>query len=109
MSAVSPSKDAGKPNLTLVSDDIYHFNRRPESSAERIRRLQLEAKMLAREQIQALEVSMRTLAAQAREMSTGGDAYPVGVREMAGRLADDLDAKAQTIDAVMERFPLPVV
>ena len=106
MTAKPSSVEPGKPNLSLVSDDIYHFNRKPETSAGRIQRLQLEAKVLAREQIQALETTMRAVAAQAREISEGGAAYPAGVRELASRVAEDIDGKALTMDALMERIPL---
>jgi molybdate-binding protein len=107
MSGSTQSNDPAKPNLTLVSDDVYHLNRKPETGAERIRRLQLEAKVLAREQIEGLERSMLALADQARELSEGGDAYPVGIRDLAARMAEELDAKAQTMKAVMDRVPLP--
>jgi hypothetical protein len=109
MTGKSSSKGPVKPNLTLVSDDIYHLNRLPESTAQRILRLQVEAKILAREQISSLERAMNTLAAQAREISAGGDAYPPGVRDMASRLADDLETRAANIDAVMERISLPTL
>lgn len=99
--------DGDKPKLALVSDDVYHFNRRPETPAERIKRLQLEARVLAREQIEAMERQMMALAAQARELSMGGEAYPPGVREMCARMAEDLEAKASSMEAVMERIPLP--
>jgi hypothetical protein len=85
MTGKSSSKDPTKPALTLVSDDIYHLNRQSETPAERIRRLQVEAKILAREQIEILERAMNGLAAQARDISFGGDAYPPGIREMAGQ------------------------
>jgi hypothetical protein len=107
MTGKSSSKDPPKPTLTLVSDDIYHLNRQSETPAERIRRLQAEAKILAREQVETLEKAMNGLAAQAREISVGGDAYPPGIREMASRLAEDLEAKAASMDAIMERVSLP--
>ncbi len=109
MTGKSSSKDPTKPTLTLVSDDIYHLNRQPETPAQRIRRLQVEAKILAREQIEALERAMNSLAAQARDISLGGDAYPPGIREMASRLAEDLEARAASMDAVMERVSLPTL
>jgi hypothetical protein len=99
--------DPNKPSLTLVSDDLYHLNRAPQTTAERVRRLQLEAKILAREQITALEKAMTELAALAREVAAGGDAYPPGIREMSSRLAETLEAKAVSMDAVMERVALP--
>jgi hypothetical protein len=103
----TPSKDPAKPSLTLVSDDIYHFNRASETPAERIKRLQVEAKVLAREEITSLERAMKDLAHMAREMAAGGDAYPAGVREMASRLAEDLEMRAQSMDALMERVQPP--
>jgi hypothetical protein len=39
----------------------------------------------------------------AREIAEGGEAYPVGARELAGRLAADLPARAQTLKAVVNR------
>jgi hypothetical protein len=109
MSGNSGSQDPAKPPLTLVSDDIYHLNRAPETTAERIRRLQVEAKVLAREQITALETSMMALAAQCREVAIGGDAYPPGIRDMAVRLAEDLEIRAQSMDAVMDRVAMPTL
>jgi hypothetical protein len=101
--------DSSKRPLTLVSDDVYRLDRKPETPAERIRRLQVEAKLLAREQIGDLERAMIGLAAKAREVTIGGDAYPPGIREMASRLAEDLEAKAQSMDAVLERVTPPTL
>jgi hypothetical protein len=39
----------------------------------------------------------------AKEIADGGDAYPVGARELAGRLAADLPAKADTLKAIVGR------
>ena len=39
----------------------------------------------------------------AREIAEGGEAYPVGARELAGRLASDLPAKAETLKAIVSR------
>ena len=39
----------------------------------------------------------------AREIAEGGDAYPVGAREIASRLAEDLPMKAETIKAIVSR------
>lgn len=109
MSGKSSSETPQQPKLTLVSDDVYHFNRQPETPAQRIRRLQVEAKILAREQIEGIKTAMRALALQAREVSAGGDAYPPGIRDMALRLAEDLETKASRMDAVMERVALPTL
>ena len=109
MTGKPSSQDPTKRTLTLVSDDIYHLNRQSETPTQRIRGLQVEAKILAREQVEMLEKAMNDLAVQARDISLGGDAYPPGVREMASRLAVDLEAKAASMDAVMERVSLPTL
>lgn len=94
-----------KPDLRLVSAEaeIYELMRAPATTADRVKRLQLEARALAVEQVEALEKVLMEAAAMAEEIAAGGDAYPVGARELAGRLASDLPAKAQTLKAVVSR------
>lgn len=102
------SADQGsKPKLSLVNEEIYRLDRRPESTSERVRRLQAEARLLAREQVEALEKAMLDLSAMAEEIAKGGEAYPAGVRELAGRISEELPGKAQTLQALMERIPEP--
>lgn len=86
-------------HLTVVSDGTS----RTESPAARIRRLQEEARAIARQQIQDFEASLEELAAMAGEIAVGGDAYPVGVRQIAEQLAVDLTAKMQTVEALRSR------
>ena len=95
------------PKLSLVSDEIYQLGRKPETTSQRVKRLQAEARILAREQVEALEKSMNALAAQAREVAEGGDAYPAGVRDLAVRLAEDLETRAQSMQVLMARVPEP--
>ena len=102
------SADQGsKPKLSLVNEEIYRLDRRPESTSERVRRLQAEARLLAREQVEALEKAMLDVSATAEEISKGGEAYPAGVRELAGRIAEELPGKVQTLQALMDRIPEP--
>ena len=75
----------------------------PETPAERIRRLQAEAHALAREQIQALHTGMVEVARLAVEVAEGGEAYPVGAREVARRLTEDLSQRAQTLQAILRK------
>jgi len=98
---------ADKPRLSLVNEEIYRLDRKPETTNERVRRLQAEARMLAREQIQVLERALMHAATLAEEIAGGGDAYPAGVRELASRINEDLPAKVQTLQALMERIPEP--
>lgn len=93
------------PALSLVSDlaPLYDLGRKPETTAQRVRRLQSEARILAREQIDTLSRQIEEVIATAGEIAKGGDAYPVGVREQAERLVPDLEAKVQGIRAIMDR------
>ena len=96
---------SAKPDLRLVSaeSEIYDLMRAPETTAGRVRRLQLEARALAVEQVEALEKVLKQAAEMAREIAEGGDAYPVGAREIASRLVVDLPIKADTIRTIVAR------
>ena len=83
--------------------EVYVLGRGPETRAERIRRMQSNAKALAREQIEAMAEAMLEVAHMAEEVSTGGEAYPVGVRELASRLKADLENQAKSIEALLLR------
>jgi len=94
-----------QPDLRLVKAEaeIYDLMRTPETTADRVKRLQLEARALAVEQVEALEAVLMQAAMLAREIAEGGDAYPVGAREIAGRLAADLPSKSETLKAIVSR------
>ena len=77
--------------------------RTPETTTERVKRLQLEARALAVEQVEALERVLLEASRMAKEIADGGDAYPVGAREIASRLHSDLPAKAETLKAIVGR------
>jgi hypothetical protein len=100
-----PKPGPAKPDLRLVSPEaeIYDLMRTPVTTADRVKRLQLEARALAVEQIESLDRLLIQAADMAREIAEGGEAYPVGARELAGRLAADLPARAQTLKAVVNR------
>jgi hypothetical protein len=75
----------------------------PESPADRIRRLQLEAKGLAREHIEMLAAALTEVSRLSSEISEGGDLYPVGVRELSRRLIEDASNSALTLTAIIDR------
>jgi hypothetical protein len=106
MPAKSPPKPS-KPDLRLVAaeSEIYNLMKAPETTAERVKRLQMEARALALEEVEALERLLAAAATKADEIARGGDAYPVGAREVASRLADDLPKKAETIRTIVSRLP----
>ena len=94
-----------KPKLELVpgESEVYVLGTGPETRAQRVSRMQSNARALAREHIEAMVESLRVTAAIAEEIATGGDAYPIGVRELSGRLVRDFAAHAGSIEAILQR------
>lgn len=78
-----------------------------ESLAARVQRLQAEARVFAREHITALEAALEQVTRLSAEVAEGGEAYPVGVRELAERLAQECESQRQTIEAILARGRLP--
>ncbi|MFY8143049.1 MAG: hypothetical protein ACOVMT_04100 [Caulobacter sp.] len=99
----------GKP-FKIVSPvpgvaELYDLGRGPETTGQRVQRLQAEARLLAREEIERLDRDLRRLADQARAVSEGGDAYPAGIRELAGRISVDTAQRAEILRALLDRAP----
>ena len=90
------------PSLAVVADNDLK-TQKPETVAERVRRLQIEAKQLARDHIHALTSAIMDAELIAAEIAEGGDAYPAGVRDLARRFAEDCDARVQTLEAITAR------
>ena len=82
--------------LSLVSEST-------EPLCERIRRLQAEARSMAREHVAALEQALVGVSRLAAEIADGGEAYPVGARQMARQLIAECEGRAQTLDAILMR------
>lgn len=74
-----------------------------DSISQRVRKLQAEARGLAREHVTALRAALATVEALSSDIAQGGEAYPVGVRDIARRLAEDIGAKAQTLQLLSGR------
>lgn len=92
------------PSLSVVADnDLKPTTPKSETVAQRVRRLQTEAKTLAKDHIRALNQAIIEVELLAAEISEGGDAYPAGVRDLARRLAEDCSAKGQTLEAIAAR------
>ena len=86
-----------------LPSEVYDLGRGPESTADRVRRLQKEAKLLATEEVESLEQKMEACSAQAKQIAEGGEAYPAGVRDLAGRIAAEIEQRAQMLQALLER------
>src|ERR1700740_2692776 len=74
-----------------------------ETGAQRVRRLQLEAKTLAKDHIRALSTAMVEVETIAAEIAWGGHAYPAGGGDPARRLVEDCEARVQTLEAIVAR------
>jgi len=98
-------------HLTTVPDmndepakgSVVELGRGAESAAWRIQQLQHEARSMAREQIEAFARDLSSMATRAAEIAGGGDAYAVGARELASRLAQELPQKAQLLRTLLSR------
>jgi hypothetical protein len=95
------------PKLSLVPDSVYWLDRPPETTSGRVRRHQFEAQILAREHIGELRLAMKEVEGLAFVVAQGGDIYPPGVRDAAGRLLSYLQVQAQTLDTLVTRLPEP--
>lgn len=94
------------PSLSVVADNDLHTATaaaKPETVAERVRRLQAEAKQLAKDHVRALAEAMMAAEHMAAEIAEGGDAYPPGVRDLARRFVEDCEARVQTLEAISAR------
>ncbi|TAJ70931.1 MAG: hypothetical protein EPO51_15590 [Phenylobacterium sp.] len=93
------------PSLSVVADNNLKtiITPKAESVSERVRRLQAEAKQLAKEHIKSLSAAMVDLEQLAAEIAEGGDAYAPGIREVARQLAEELDSRVQTLEAIAAR------
>jgi hypothetical protein len=96
------SNDEVQPAPAPMSE-VVALARGAESTNERIRRLQWEARVLAGEQAEALGADLEAMAERALEIAEGGEAYPAGVRELAARIAVDLPLKAKTLLTILHR------
>jgi hypothetical protein len=91
------------PSLSVVADNDLKTLPKSETVAQRVQRLQAEARQLAKDHIKSLTGAMMDLEQLATEIAEGGDAYAPGIRDIARRLAEDLDARVQTLDAISAR------
>ena len=88
-----------------AAGNVHELGRQVETGVQRVRRMQHEAHVLAHEQIEILTRDLVALAERAAEIAEGGEAYPIGVRELCTRVAEELTSQAQTMQAILERAP----
>lgn len=95
------------PSLSVVAGnapmDLGEAQVQAEALSARVRRLQAEAKSLAREHVQALEDALIAVERLSAEIADGGEAYPPGVRDIARRLVEECEQRVQTLEAIVGR------
>jgi hypothetical protein len=85
-------------HLTVVAPSSF-----AETPSARAKRLMAEARSAAIEHVAALEGALEAAASLAQDVSEGGDAYPVGVRELARQLSEETFSRLQTLNAIMSK------
>ena len=92
------------PTLSVVTDnDLKPAFVKTETVALRVRRLQAEAKQLAKDHVKSFTEAMAELEQLAAEIAEGCEAYAPGVRDIARRLAEELYNRVQTVEAISAR------
>ena len=104
VTAMEVNEPMSVSRLTVVPPVEPEPANEPETTAARIRRLQAEAQTLAREEVATLERRIGELAQAARQIAEGGDAYPIGAREVARRLAEELPRQAGVLEALLRKL-----
>ena len=105
MADPDPSASPEQAGPADTSRNVHDLGRMVETGIQRVKRLQHEAHVLAQEQVEILARDLIAMSVRAAEIAEGGDAYPIGVRELCSRLADDLTQQAQTMTVIMDRAP----
>ena len=82
---------------------VFPSSGEPDTPADRIRRMQHEAKSLAREHIEMLAAALSEVSRLSGEIAEGGELYPVGAREIARRLTEEAGKHALTLTAIIDR------
>ncbi|MDB5431128.1 MAG: hypothetical protein JWP35_2244 [Caulobacter sp.] len=98
------------PPLAIVSDNTAlpyglpnEVAAETESLSGRIQRLQAETRAMAVQHIQILEAAIDEVRRLAGEVAGGGEAYPVGARELARQMLGDCEGRRRALDAIVGR------
>lgn len=75
----------------------------PMTVGERVRMLQVEAKRLANEHMDAVFTQLREAVTSMDEIYMGGDAYPAGIRDEMSRIADHIGSRMEVMEAILAK------
>ncbi len=87
--------------MTLPQLALVHST--PDSPGARLGRLMREAQQAADEQVKVLEDALLAIAGLSVEIANGGEVYPVGVRDICRRLAEDSIWRVQTLESIQRQ------
>jgi hypothetical protein len=90
------------PSLSVVATNDLNSSKQ-ETLAARVRRLQIEARDLAKDHVRGLSAAIVNVERLAAEIAEGGDAYPPGIRDLARRIVDDCDTRVKTLEVIASR------
>jgi hypothetical protein len=91
------------PTLSVVAESPPAPALKPETVAQRVRRLQAEAKEAARVHVLTLTAAMAQVELIAADIAKGGESYQVGVRNMARLLTEQMASQVETLTAILAR------
>jgi hypothetical protein len=86
--------------LTVVARDVTP---KAETVAERVRRLQAEARELAGEHVRQMIAQLAAVAETAHEIEAGHGAYPVGAVNEARVLGEECALRIDRLSAILAR------
>ncbi len=92
------------PSLSIVAQENLSATIKPETVAQRVQRLQSEARQLARDHVRSLMQAIDDAAGIAQEVSMGGDAYPAGIRDLAARFVDDSASRLGNLESLLGKL-----
>jgi len=87
--------------MTLPQLALVHS--KPDSAGARLSRLMREAQEAADEQMKTLEEALMAIAYLSAEIAEGGEVYPVGVRDICRRLAEESVWRVQTMESIQRQ------
>jgi len=86
-----------------MSATVLKLAANTEPFAEKVRRLREEAQSYALDHSRVFETAIAELLELAADIAEGGEAYPVGVREEARRLAPELTRARLNVTSLLDR------
>ena len=75
----------------------------PAPAGDRARQLMQEARAAALDHLEALKASIGQTITLSQNLVLAGDLYGVGLQDLARRLTDELEWRAKTLEALIER------